>query len=71
MKLKKVCSWLGIKVESKVDSYEKDLQRELDRIKLKTEEDEREKAEIEMIIKERQKIEAERKAEKLIQAYKS
>lgn len=34
MKLKKLCSWFSIKVESKVDSYEKDLQRELDRIKL-------------------------------------
>jgi hypothetical protein len=37
-KFTKVCSWLGIKVESKVRSYEKDLQRELDRIKLQKEE---------------------------------
>ena len=52
-KFKKVCSWLSIKVESKVLSYEKDLQRELDRIKLLKEDQERAKHESVVSIKER------------------
>jgi hypothetical protein len=53
MKFKAVCSWFGIKVESKVESYEEDLQRELDRIKLQKEDEERTKAESALILKER------------------
>jgi hypothetical protein len=40
-------------VESKVESYEKDLQRELNRIKQQKEDEERAKDENEMSIKER------------------
>jgi hypothetical protein len=48
------CSFFGIKVESKVESYEQDLQRELDRIKLKKkEEEERAKAESALSLKDK------------------
>ena len=70
-KLQKACSCFGIKLESKVDSYEMDLERELDRLRLQRQEEEKAKAEIEMCFKERQRKEAERKAEKLMQEYKS
>jgi len=53
MKFKEVCSWLGIKVDSKVETYENDLQRELNRTKLKKEDEERAKAEAAMTLKER------------------
>jgi hypothetical protein len=58
-------------VESKVESYEKDLQRELNRIKQQKEDEDRAKNESALSLKERQRMEVVMKDEKLMRAYKS
>ena len=54
-----------------MESYEKDLQRELNRIKQQKEDEERANNESALSLKERQRMEVVMKDEKLMRAYKS
>ena len=54
-----------------MESYEKDLQRELNRIKQQKEDEDRAKNESALSLKERQRMEVVMKDEKLMRAYKS